>query len=271
MHFSKIALVVFSLLIAVQATAEPNYQKLFSDVEPCFTMYDLQQHKTIASFNNARCETRLSPCSTFKLPLILIGFDSGILKDEDHPLWKFKSTYPVAIESHAQDHTPKSWMANSVVWYSQKLTKKLGMKQFKKYLALFDYGNQDVSGNPGKNDGLTQSWLTSSLKISANEQIVFLDKILTHRLPVSQMALQHTQNILFIETLPNGWKLYGKTGSGALNNGLRISWFVGWLEKAGQTYIFAVNIQDQKKFNEFGERRARAIAKEIFKDLEVLS
>ncbi|WP_373369869.1 penicillin-binding transpeptidase domain-containing protein, partial [Klebsiella aerogenes] len=30
----------------------------------------------------------------------------------------------------------------------------------------FEYGNQDVSGDSGKHNGLTQSWLMSSLTIS---------------------------------------------------------------------------------------------------------
>ena len=35
-------------------------------------------------------DKRYAPMSTFKIPLSLIGFDSGILLDEMHPIWPFK-------------------------------------------------------------------------------------------------------------------------------------------------------------------------------------
>jgi beta-lactamase class D len=39
------------------------------------------------------CDKRYAPMSTFKIPLSLMGFDSGILVDEMHPVWPFKEGY----------------------------------------------------------------------------------------------------------------------------------------------------------------------------------
>lgn len=270
-------IMILSLFMVSNSSAAPNYSDIFANVEPCFTLYDLNQGKTIESFNKDRCNERISPCSTFKIPLSLMGFDSGIFKSEDSPKWDFKPEYNAVIEIHAKDHTPKTWMANSVVWYSQLLTQKLGIDKFTNYVAKLSYGNQDLSGNKGKNDGLTRSWLGSSLKISANEQIEFLRNLKTNNLPVSKAAIKHTENILFVEDLPDGWKLYGKTGSasdtnadGSKNDDIQIGWFIGFLEKSGQTYIFAINIHDKQKFTEYAGRRAKAMAKEIFASLDVL-
>jgi beta-lactamase class D len=52
-------------------------------------------------------------------------------------------------------------------------------------VSLFNYGNVDVSGNPGQGDGLTQAWLTSSLKISALEQVAFMTALFQSFLSIS--------------------------------------------------------------------------------------
>lgn len=131
--------------------------------------------------------------------------------------------------------TPKDWMKNSYVWYSQVITKELGIEKFRDYVIKFDYGNHDISGDKGKNNGLTNAWLSSSLEISPEEQLTFLQKLAENKLPVSVKAQEMTKNILFIEDFVDGWKLYGKTGSGNKLSQDRtiklkdkqIGWFVG--------------------------------------------
>lgn len=87
------------------------------------------------------------------------------------------------------------------------------MNKFHDYVKKFNYGNQDVSGDKGQNNGLTSAYLSSSLEISPKEQAIFLEKLLANKLPVTIHVLQMMQYIVFIEDLPEGWKLYGKTGS----------------------------------------------------------
>ncbi len=117
------------------------------------------------------------------------------------------------------------------------------MDRCHRYLKDFAYGNQDISS------GLTTFWLSSSLKISPEEQTLFLCNMLQKRLPISKKAFEFTRNILFLEQLPNGWKLFGKTGwSGstpiARENGnlCQVGWFIGWIEKDDHAYVFSYNI-----------------------------
>lgn len=44
-----------------------------------------------------RCNERLTPASTFKVPLSLIGFDTGILIDADRPAWPYKEEYQACL------------------------------------------------------------------------------------------------------------------------------------------------------------------------------
>ena len=215
------------------------------------------------------CNKRYAPCSTFKIALSLIGYDSGILVDEIHPRWPFKKAYPDFLDQWKQDQKPQSWIEHSCVWYSQILTKKLKMRAFQSYITKLDYGNMDLSGDKGINNGLTNAWLSSSLEISSQEQIVFLEELLGNKLPVSKHAHEMTRNILFLEDLPNNWKLYGKTGSGVLlstdrTTKLKIQhgWFIGWIRNGDRIIIFSNHITDDKKEDVYAGLRAKSDAKE---------
>ena len=197
-------------------------------------------------------EDRNPPCSTFKVPLALMGFDSGILKDKDFPKWVFKKEYENNFQSWYKpemgikygwhgEHTPASFLQKSVVWFSHKITKELGKEKFQEYVNKLNYGNKDISGTPGKDDGLLNSWLETSLKISPQEQVELLEKMLATSLDVSKNAQIKTREIMVKkdpEGQPiewNGWKVYGKTGGGTGCN----RWFIGWVEKGEDKIIFA--------------------------------
>jgi beta-lactamase class D len=221
------------------------------------------------------CAARHSPCSTFKIAVSLMGYNEGILLDETHPEWPFEVGYTDWMPAWKQPHNPTSWMKNSCVWYSQVITTAMGSYKFKDYIARFDYGNQDISGDKGKNNGLTNSWLLSSLQISGNEQVDFLERLINNKLPVSQKAQELTRNILYLEDLPNGWKLYGKTGSASKRVGsifrdkyLQMGWFIGWGEKGPRRIIIVHYIEDAQPINSNAGLRAEETAKD--KLLEIL-
>lgn len=222
--------------------------------EDCF----LAQEKGVMIKHEGECALRQAPCSTFKIAISLMGFNEGILTDGTHPQWPFKPGYSDFLEIWRQPHNPTMWMKNSCVWYSQVITQKLGMRRFKHYVHSFAYGNQDVSGDRGRDNGLTRAWLSSSLRISPQEQIEFLTRLKQHKLPVSAQAMKMTQQLLFVEELPGAWKLFGKTGAGyffnedgSLQQNKQIGWFVGWAEKGSRTIYFAqlVTEKDNKEFS----------------------
>jgi len=218
--------------------------------DECFTLFDLEANKILKQEGNI-CDVRLSPASTFKIALSLMGYDAKILKDRKNPEWPYQPSYNAALTIWQTAHNPTSWIKDSCVWYSKNLTQKLGMKKFKHYVDILRYGNKDLSGDPNKNNGLTTAWLSSSLKISNQEQISFLASMLHKKFLLSDHAYDMTKQILFIETLNNGWNFYGKTGAafqqnkdGTFNN-QQISWFIGWATKNNRNIIFVKNIIDK--------------------------
>lgn len=72
------------------------------------------------------------------------------------------------------------------------------MKKFQEYVKGFKYSNQDLSGDKGKDNGLTRAWLSSSLEMWPEEQGLFLEKLLENKLPVSQQAHKMTRHIIFV-------------------------------------------------------------------------
>jgi beta-lactamase class D len=257
---ARIIVAAFLCLAAGNSrAADPDFAMLFAGRDGCFEIYDLKAGKMVVRFNADRCALRTSPCSTFKVPLALMAFDAGILKDENSSL-KWDGT-KYSREAWNRDQTAATWMRDSVVWFSQRLTPQLGMDKVKAYLARLDYGNQDMSG------GLTRAWLDSSLLISPDEQLRFWERFWREQLPVSKHAFDMTKKITLVETSPSGWMLHGKTGSGDLpsvtgvDSGLRLGWFVGHVARGDREYVFVTTFTDRVPSGD--SRPSGPIAREI--------
>jgi beta-lactamase class D len=211
------------------------------------------------------CGRRFTPASTFKVALSLMGYDSGYLSDEHHPALPYRPSYAARDPSWMSTTDPTSWISQSVVWYSQQLTLWLGAERLKHYVSRFDYGNQDISGNPGMNDGLTQAWLDSSLRISPLEQVAFLHRLVMQQLGVSAKAYEMTGRITAIGELA-GWQVHGKSGTGyeMFPNGTgpdlkrQIGWYVGWATRGARSVVFAELISDEAPQDTRAGRRAKA-------------
>lgn len=218
-----------------------------------------------ALLEQGECRARVTPASTFKIALAVIGFDSGLLTNAHAPEYAFKEGYvDWGGDNWKQPTDPARWTKYSVVWYSQILAHALGAARLEINLRKFDYGNADMSGDPGKQNGLDRAWIGSSLKISPVEQTVFLRKLLARELPVSEKAAAETIGILEIHPAREGWELHGKTGSAFLRTAdggqdmeHGYGWYVGWAVRDGHALIFARLNQDERKEAVAGGLRAR--------------
>jgi beta-lactamase class D len=198
------------------------------------------------------CSARTTPASTFKIAISLMGYDSGFLKDAHNPILQFHEGYPDwGGAAWKQPTDPTRWIKYSVVWFSQQVTKSLGMSRFADYAKKFDFGNADLAGDKRHPDGLTHAWIDSSLQISPLEQVAFLVKVVDHKLPVNEHAFAMADQITEVTELSDGWDIHGKTGTGFPANAdgsddeaRGWGWFVGWARHDGKTLVFARLIQD---------------------------
>lgn len=251
-------LAVGSFLLSVPAPASEGIEEI-----KCTLVADAATGMVL--HRSGTCDRRFSPCSSFKLALALMGFDSGILESPKAPVWELKPEYnPSRRDLEYKQVYPELWERESVVWFSQQLTMRLGEKRLSEYVRKFSYGNQDISGDPGRGNGLTQSWLMSSLTISPEEQIHFLLRFVARTLPVSRHA--HDMTLATIPRYPaaGGWTVHGKSGSGWLRDGegkvnesRPQGWFVGWAERDGRQVVFARLEVRAEKSDIFGGTKAR--------------
>lgn len=218
----------------------------------CTLIVDAATGSTVLE-KGEHCAMRVTPASTFKLAISLMGFDSGVLSNANKPSWPYQIGYPDwAGDAWRRDIDPADWMKASVFWYSQQVVKQLGQSRFEKYVDAFGYGNKDVSTVPVQKPASNGVWVMSSLQISPNEQVSFLRRLVSRQLPVSQHAYEMTASIARQDTKLDGWNVYGKTGTGSPGQDNRYradqayGWFVGWATRGTQTLVFAQLIQDEK-------------------------
>lgn len=214
----------------------------FKEITGAVVIYDRNNNRYLR-YNAARCRERFSPKSTYKIPNSLIGLETGVIRDADFVIRWDREKYPPQRNWNQEpfihwgrDHTLRSAIKHSVVWYYRELATHVGERQMKKHLQALDYGNQDISG------GIDNFWLNGGLKISADEQVEFLKKLYAEQFPISRRAIQIVKEILVLEKTP-AYTLSAKTGGGSIAEGKYIGWFVGYLETKDNVYFFALNLE----------------------------
>jgi len=210
------------------------------------------------------CSERVTPASTFKLAISLMGYDAGVLKDAAQPALPYQAGYPDwGGDAWRRDITPATWIRDSVFWYSQQVVKRVGQERFAQYVKAFRYGNADVSAVPVDDPGQNGVWVMSSLRISPEEQLAFMRKIVRRQLPVSAHAFDMTALIASYGAPVDGWAVHGKTGTGSPGADNRYDasraygWYVGWATKGGRRVVFARLIQDEQALRPNAGLRAR--------------
>ena len=216
-------LILFILILPLFAK-EPNFGKYDGSA----VILNLNTSKKTV-FGN-RADERSSPCSTFKILNSMIALDSKVVKDEDEVIkWDgVKREYEV----WNRDHSMRSAIAVSTVWFYQELARRTGEQRMREYVSRAKYGSADTSHT------LTDFWLGGgSLKISLNEQVDFLERLMRNDLEFPQHVTDMVKDIITLEK-SNTYLLGGKTGSCG-----EIGWFVGFLQNYDKTIVFAFNIK----------------------------
>jgi beta-lactamase class D len=244
------------LLLFITAAKSQDFKNYFDEfgVKGSFIMYDMTGDKYVM-YDSARCNTRFTPASTFKIPNSIIGLETGVIADENFVI-PWDSTK--SRETCDHDLTLKDAIKYSCVWYYKELASAEKMQSM---LNNFNYGNKDIS------NGVDKFWLEGSLKISQVEQIEFLKKLYKYELPVSKRSIDILKNIIELDS-NSTYIMRGKTGWGFQDN-KDIGWLVGWVEKNGNAFFYAINIETDKENPKFGEAR-RKITESIMKELGVL-
>lgn len=211
-----------------------DLKKNFGDFEACFVMIDAATGIT-THYNAKRCSERFSPCSTFKVPHALIALELGVLSGPDHVMkWDNVKRWNEPCNA---DLDLREAIRASCLWYFQRVAPLIGRERMKDWLDKLSYGNANCSGE------LTEFWINGTIKISPDEQAIFMNKLRTRDLPFSRGVMDTVCELIQVRKTETA-TIYGKTGTRGDGAGhATLGWFVGWVESKGRTFAFATNIE----------------------------
>jgi beta-lactamase class D len=226
--------------IAIDAPAHPAFDpKPIATHWPdgCFVLRDATGK--VHESDRARCAMPRRAFSTFKLANALIAVDAGVLEGAESAMtWDKKR---IKDEKHFQDawrkpHTLRSGIAVSSVPHFRTLALQIGEERMTAGLTKLDYGNREIGGK------LDRFWLSDgALRITAHQQLAFVDALAHGKLAVSAKAQEVVRDISTLARDADA-VLHGKTGTGPVEDrsGKWLAWQVGWVEKAGAIVPYAV-------------------------------
>ncbi|WP_040576806.1 class D beta-lactamase [Methylophaga lonarensis] len=263
MKFSLLAFLVYGLMLAASASAqveiqsELDWQRIFDDFAANGTIVVLDKRQTQAEmrvWNQARSQQRLPPASTFKIPHVLFALDAGVVKDEFQvfPWDGVQRTFA----DHNQDQDLRSSMRTSAVWVYELFGEQIGQDKAREYLSCIDYGNADPTGNT------STYWIDGNLRITAQEQVSFLEKLYLNQLPFDEADQRLVKDLMIVEA-GRDWILRAKTGWEG-----QIGWWVGWVEWPAGPVFFALNIDTPNRLEDLHKREA--ITRKVLQSIAAL-
>lgn len=209
-----------------------NLDKYFEGYNGSFVLYDMNNDEYTV-YNEEKSRERVSPNSTYKIYSALSALENGVITEENSLMnWDGVLRY---YDEWNRDLDLYGAMKYSANWYFDKINSINGIENVQNDLIKIGYGNCDFSGG---ND----CWLESSLKISPLEQVDILKDFYTNNFGFSQSNIDTVKNSIKILS-ENDTVLYGKTGTGRIDDKDINGWFVGFVEKGDNVYIFATNIE----------------------------
>lgn len=243
---------------AGEHTVSLNLSDMFGTYDGSFVLYD-QSSRQWSFYDRDMAARQVSPDSTYKIYDALFALEEEIITPESSLRQWDKKSYP--FDTWNRDQTLRTAMLSSVNWYFNALDEELGRDVIQSYIRKIGYGNEKADG------ALSSYWMESSLKISAIEQVELLVSFCRNDFGFAPENIQAVKDSIRLDSSSSGI-LYGKTGTGKINGNDRNGWFVGFVEAAGNTWFFAVNIQGAQ--NASGSVAAR-IALSVLSDMGIWS
>lgn len=201
--------------------------------------------------NEARAAVRYPPCSTFKIPNSLIALETREVTDPAFPLAYDPKRDGVQQGPWSRDQDLRSAVQVSAAWYFQEIARRVGPKRMTEWLKRLDYGNMSIE------PAVDKFWLGGGLRISAREQVAFLQRFYNSELPSARTV----KDLILLET-GRDYKWYGKTGSCRASDKEWVLWHVGFVERGRSVMFYALNLSDTT-YAKAAERRAALVREKL--------
>ena len=235
---------ILAVAASVQAVSARTYQevpelaKVFKDngVAGTFVLFEVATDTMLVS-DKTRAMRRFTPASTFKIANSLIGLDVRAVKDVDEVLPYGGKPQP--RKEWERDMGLREAIKVSNVPVYQELARRIRLERMREGIKKLGYGNMEIG------QVVDRFWLDGPLAISAVEQTEFLNRLVTGALSIKPNAVRAVREITLLEKTDT-YELHAKTGWLVGPAPPQIGWWVGWVEREGKVYPFALNIDMPK-------------------------
>ena len=202
-----------------------------SGVVGTFVLWEPDSGRLQAS-DTARANQGFLPASTFKLFNSLVALQEVAVPDENTVLpWDKVERYS---PDWNQDLNMRQALPYSAAWFYQETARRVGVERMQHWLDTVPYGNATMG------DSIDMFWLRGGLRITALQQIRFVEALHDEVLPF-EVAHQRTVKRIMPGDSAATWHIQAKTGWAVLENE-EYGWYVGWIERGGGTAYFAINL-----------------------------
>lgn len=267
MKFRLLVLLVVLVGFEAYVSGQADFPKAFREcgIKGSTTVYDYKHKKWIYS-DSLDAQKASLPASTFKIINLLIALETNVIKDENEVVkWVGKTDttlYGYRPEIY-KDMTVKEAFEVSAGWVFIELAKKIGRKNYEKYLKACRYGNVDLSEKGA------DFWNFGRFGISPQNQITFLKAVYEEKLPFSKRNYEILKRVMVAEK-NNDYTIRAKTGW-TRDGGIDSGWWVGYVESRENTYFFATRISKKRSESNpnFGQCR-KTITKTILKQIHAI-
>ncbi|BDD93044.1 class D beta-lactamase [Pandoraea sp. XJJ-1] len=213
--------------------------------------------RTYQAFDTARAERRVSPASTYKVFNSLLALESGALENEREIIpWDGK---PRQVKAWNAAMDLRSAFRVSCLPCYQVVSHKIAREYAQAMLDETGYGNRTIGR------AADAYWVDDSLRISAREQVDFLQRLARGTLPFSAHTQDIVRQISIVEATPD-YVLHAKTGWFDEKTP-NIGWWVGWIEREGNITSVALHIDMAGAAD--APKRAR-IVRAVLQDLKLI-
>ncbi len=244
-------------------TVRPDWARFFEAEggTGTFVLLDVATGRT-SRLDPDRAARRYLPASTFKVYNALVALETGVVGDPDSVfVWDGVER---DVPAWNRDHTLRSGMEVSTVWLYQRVARAVGRQRYADAFAREPYGNGAVGPD------VDLFWLDNSLRISADEQVRFMDRLRRGDLAFRPAVQATVRSLLPVLVETPAARLVAKTGWGSSDGapGVRtpLGWIVGYVERAdGRGAVFALNVAPAADGFEMGPARLR-IARALLTD-----
>ncbi len=234
------------------------------NAQGCMVVFDNNQMKWITT-DTILMNKEMLPASTFKIINLLIALETGVIADENE-IVKWPGSIDTVKYGYrpdiSHDMTVKEAFVVSAGWVFIELAKKIGRENYRHYLQVCKYGNQNLT-EPG-----FDFWNFGEFGISPVNQVGFIRNLYEGKLPFSTRNMEIVKRVMKTEQTQK-YTISAKTGwtrEGGINTG----WWVGYVETKQGVWFFATLLLQDRKLNnpDFGSCRKK-ITKSIFRELGI--